>query len=75
MDSSTLRIRTAAGVTSTHSSSRQNSSACSNDNARGGINRTNSSPVDDRMFVSFFSLVALTSMSSEREFSPTIMPS
>src|SRR3954464_1965887 len=27
------------------------------------------------MFVSFFSLVMLTSMSSAREFSPTIMPS
>ncbi len=27
------------------------------------------------MFVSFFSLVMFTSMSSEREFSPTIMPS
>ena len=40
-----------------------------------GISRTSSSDVDERMFVSFFSLVALTSRSSEREFSPTIMPS
>jgi hypothetical protein len=29
----------------------------------------------DRMFVSFFSFVGLTSMSSAREFSPTIIPS
>ena len=28
-----------------------------------------------RMFVSFFSFVGLTSMSPDREFSPTIMPS
>ena len=32
----TLRIRTASGVTSTHSSSRQNSSDCSSDSLRGG---------------------------------------
>ena len=35
--STTLRSRTAAGVTSTHSSSRQNSSACSSESLRGGI--------------------------------------
>ena len=34
-----------------------------------------SSDPEPRMLVSFFSLVGLTSMSSEREFSPTIMPS
>ena len=64
-----------SGVTSTHSSSRMNSSACSSDSGRGGIRRTSSSAVDERMFVSFFSLVALTSRSSARAFSPTIMPS
>ncbi len=64
-----------AGVTSTHSSSRQNSSACSSDSTACGISGTSTSPEDWRMLVSFFSLVGLTSMSSEREFSPTIMPS
>ena len=63
------------GVTSTHSSSRMNSSACSSDSGRGGIRRTSSSAVDERMFVSFFSLVAFTSRSSARAFSPTIIPS
>jgi predicted membrane GTPase involved in stress response len=38
-----LRSRIPAGVTSTHSSSRQNSSACSRDSRRGGINRSVSS--------------------------------
>jgi len=42
---------------------------------RGGIRRTSSSAVEERMFVSFFSLVALTSRSSARAFSPTTMPS
>ena len=40
-----------------------------------GMSRTNSSAVDDRMLVTFFSLVGLTSMSSDRAFSPTIIPS
>ena len=71
----TLRTRTAAGVTSTHSSSAQNSSACYRLSTRGGTRRSSSSAVEDRMLVSFFSLVMLTSMSSGREFSPTIMPS
>ena len=61
-----LRSRTLAGVTSMHSSSRMNSSACSSDIGRGGIRRTSSSAVDERMFVSFFSFVALTSRSSAR---------
>jgi hypothetical protein len=52
-----------------------NSSACSSDIVRGGISRTSSSAVDCRMFVFCFSRVGLTSMSSAREFSPTIMPS
>ena len=42
---------------------------------RGGTRRSSSSWVDWRMLVTFFSLVMLTSMSSSREFSPTIMPS
>ena len=70
-----LRSRIESGVTSTHSSSRMNSSACSSESGRGGISRTSSSEVEARMFVSFFSLVAFTSMSSERAFSPTIIPS
>ena len=74
-DSTAFRSRTAEGVTSTHSSSRQNSSACSSDSCRCGMSRTSSSPVDERMLVSFFSLVAFTSKSSAREFSPTIIPS
>ena len=39
------------------------------------MSRTSSSPVDWRMLVSFFSFVGLTSMSSARAFSPTIIPS
>ena len=70
-----MRSRTLPGVTSTHSSSRMNSSACSSASSRFGINRVNSSDVDWRMFVSFFSRVAFTSMSCARTFSPTIMPS
>jgi hypothetical protein len=74
-DSSTFRSRTECGVTSTHSSSRMNSSACSSESGRGGISRTSSSADAARMFVSFFGFDAFTSRSSAREFSPTIMPS
>src|SRR5687767_3032325 len=74
-DSSTLRRRTFWGVTSTHSSSRISSSACSSERTRAGISRTSSSAEAARMFVSFFSFVALTSRSSARAFSPTIIPS
>ena len=42
---------------------------------RGGVSRSVLSDDDVRMLVSFFSRQMLTSMSSEREFSPTIMPS
>ncbi len=63
------------GVISTNSSSLMNSIACSRLNLRGGIRRMASSAVDARMFVCFFSLQMLTSMSLAREFSPTIMPS
>ena len=73
--SATLRMRTVSGVTSMHSSSRQNSSDCSSESFRGGTIDSVTSAVDDRMLVSFFSLVMFTSMSSEREFSPTTMPS
>ena len=68
-------MRTASGVTSTHSSSRQNSRHCSRLSLRGGTIFSKLSAVEDRTLVSFFSLVMLTSMSSDREFSPTIMPS
>ena len=71
----TLRSRTVCGETSTHSSSPMNSSACSNESWRCGVRRSSSSAVDDRTLVSFFSLVGFTSISSTREFSPTIMPS
>ena len=74
-ESSTLRRRMLFGVTSTHSSSRMNSSACSSESGRGGIRRTSSSAVAERMLVSFFSLDAFTSRSFSREFSPTIIPS
>jgi hypothetical protein len=69
-----LRRRTDRGVTSTHSSSAMNSSACSSDIGLGGISFSNESALD-RTFVSFFSFVGLTSMSSARAFSPTIIPS
>jgi hypothetical protein len=39
------------------------------------MSRTSSSAVALRMFVSFFSRAGLTSMSSDRGFSPTIIPS
>ncbi len=41
----------------------------------GGVSFSSSSAVDERMLVSFFSLVMFTSMSSARVFSPTTMPS
>ena len=53
-DSSTFRSRIDFGVTSTASSSRMNSSACSSESGRGGIRRTSSSADAARMFVSFF---------------------
>src|SRR3989304_2300251 len=59
-------MRMPAGVTSTDSSSRMNSSACSSESGRGGIRRTSSSEVDERMFVSFFSFVPFTLGSSAR---------
>ena len=73
--STTLRIRTISGVTSTHSSSRQNSRHCSSESLRGGMSFSKLSDVAERMLVCYFSRVMLTSMSSAREFSPTIMPS
>ena len=42
---------------------------------RDGVIDSKLSAVDCLMLVSFFSLVMFTSMSSEREFSPTTMPS
>jgi predicted ATPase len=54
---------------------RMNSSACSSESGRGGIRRTSSSAVAERMLVSFFSLLAFTSRSFSREFSPTTIPS
>ncbi len=65
----------ASGVTSTHSSSRANSRHSSSVSLRGGVRFSNVSEEAARMLVSFFSLVMFTSMSSAREFSPTIMPS
>jgi len=47
----TLRRRTDCGVTSTHSSSAMNSSACSSDIGRGGINFSKLSDDDERMLV------------------------
>ena len=40
-----------------------------------GVSRTSSSAVEERMLLSFFSLVGFTSISSSRAFSPTIIPS
>src|SRR5262245_5480595 len=74
-ESSILRSRMSDGVTSTHSSSRMYSSAWSSESHRGGISRTVESAEGARVFVSFFSFVALTSRSSTRAFSPTIIPS
>ena len=68
-------MRTASGVTSTHSSSRANSSDSSSVSCRDGVIDSNVSAVEERMLVSFFSLTMFTSMSSAREFSPTTMPS
>src|SRR3954447_5843313 len=74
-DSSTFLSRIDCGVTSTASSSRMNSSACSSDSGRGGISRTVSSAAAARMFVSFLGFDAFTSRSLSREFSPTTIPS
>ena len=52
-----------------------NSSAVSSVIGRGGVSRSDSSCEWVRMLVSFFSLVGLTSMSPDRAFSPTIIPS
>src|ERR1017187_3344167 len=51
-----LRRRIDTGVTSTNSSSRMNSMACSRFRMRGGTSLMASSAVDARMLVSFFSL-------------------
>ena len=73
--SSTLRTRTISGVTSTHSSSAQNSIACSRPSSSGRASVSKTSAVDDRMLVSFFSRVTLTSRSSARGLMPTTWPS
>src|SRR5581483_9249888 len=70
-----FRSRIDTGVTSTNSSSRINSMACSRFKMRGGTSRIASSAVDARILVSFFSLTMLTFKSASRAFSPTIMPS
>ena len=62
------------GVISISSSSRMNSMASSRDIFLEGFILRKLSEPEARMLVSFFSLVALTSMSSSRAFSPTIMP-
>ena len=75
VESSTFRSRIDRGVTSTASSGRMNSSACSSESGRGGMRRTSSSAEAARTFVSFLGLEAFTSRSSSRAFSPTIIPS
>src|SRR5690625_5827285 len=70
----TLRMRTVVGVTSTHSSSPANSRDSSRVSLRGGTRFSKESEEAARMFVSFFSLVMFTSMSSWRAFSPTTWP-
>ena len=74
-DSSTLRRRTADGrhldaLVVAHELQR-----LVERDPPGGTRRTSSSLVEERMLVSFFSLVGLTSRSSPRPFSPTITPS
>ena len=73
--STSLRRRITSGVTSTHSSSRMNSSAWSSESLWWGTSFTVSSEPDARMFVCFFSRTAFTSRSSARAFSPTTIPS
>src|SRR3990172_8744782 len=70
-----FRMRTEEGVISTNSSSLMNSRAASRERTRGGTSRSASSAPAARMLVSFFSLQMLMSMSTGREFSPTIIPS
>ena len=67
-ESSTFRRRTLPGVTSTHSSWRMYSSAWSSESGRGGMRRTVSSALGARMFDSFFSFDALTSIPGTRVF-------
>ncbi|COW67630.1 Uncharacterised protein [Mycobacterium tuberculosis] len=73
--SSTLRIRTISGVTSTHSSGAHNSMARSRSSCSGLASVSMTSAVDERMLVSFFSRVTLMSRSSGRGLIPTTMPS
>src|SRR2546422_403908 len=63
------------GVTTTLSSSRRNSSACSRESWSGGMSRTSSSAVSLRTLVTLRSFAGLTSRSCDRAFSPTIIPS
>ena len=70
-----FRKRICVGVTSTNSSDSMNSNASSNVNFLAGFKMMFRSLPDARMFVNFFSFVGFTSISSLREFSPTIMPS
>ena len=55
LSSTTLRSRTASGVTSTHSSGRSSSSAWSSESWRWGTSRTSTSAVEERMLVRCFS--------------------
>src|SRR5437870_3576326 len=67
-----FRIREDCGVTSSSSSSRIHSSSCSSESLCAGRSWIPSSAVEARMFVSFFSLTTLTSMSSSRAPGPVV---
>ena len=69
-----LRIRIVFGVTSRSSSVSMNSSACSRLKTLGGVRRSASSALEERVLVSYFFLQTFSSISSPRPFCPTTMP-
>ena len=69
-----LRILKEEGVTSNSSSVSMNSSACSRLRTLGGVRRSASSALEERVLVSCFFFHTFNSMSSPRLFWPTTMP-
>ena len=74
LSNSFLRRRIVAGVTSTNSSSKMYDRASSKDIRRGGAKNNFSSAVTERIFVSSFPLIGLTSKSFSLLCSPIIIP-
>ena len=69
-----LRILSDFGVTSKSSSVSINSRACSKLKTFGGVRRSASSALEERVFVSCFFFHTFSSISSPFPFCPTIIP-